>query len=129
MNKKNILDGLPSLNSADIKKMIDMAQNYALVLLRKGPASREDEERNTRMQHLHLQHLAKLQLSGKLILNGPILEENDILGVSIYGTSVEEARQLAEADPKVAEGYLTIEVIPWMAVPSGEMRKVFKHLL
>ena len=31
----------------------------------------------------------------------------------------EEARALAEADPKVKAGYLTVEVIPWIAVPGN----------
>ena len=30
---------------------------------------------------------------------------------------LEEARALAEADPKVRAGYLTVEAIPWIAVP------------
>jgi hypothetical protein len=59
----------------------------------------------------------KLQLLGKLVLNGPTLTDHDILGVSIYAVDLEEARALAEADPKVMAGYLTVEAIAWMAVP------------
>jgi hypothetical protein len=44
--------------------------------------------------------------------------EHEILGVSVYGVGLEEARLLAEADPKVRAGYLTVEAIAWMAVPS-----------
>ena len=69
---------------------------------------------------MHLQHLTKLQLLGKLVLNGPTLIEHEILGVSVYAADLEEAQALAEADPKVKEGYLTIEAIPWVAVPSPE---------
>jgi uncharacterized protein YciI len=65
-----------------------------------------------------LQHLTKLQMLGKLVLNGPILIEHDISGVSLYATEIEEARALAEADRKVKAGYLTVEAIPWVAVPS-----------
>jgi uncharacterized protein YciI len=129
MNPKDLLEGLPSLTSAEIEQMIGLAQNYALVLLRKGPASRDDAMRNTRLQLAHLQHLAKLQLAEKLVLNGPIIEEHDILGVSIYATTVEEAEQLASADPKVKAGYLTVEVIPWMAVNRAQMTEVYQHLL
>jgi uncharacterized protein YciI len=53
---------------------------------------------------------------GKLVLNGPIMVEHEILGVSVYAAELEEARALAEADPKVKAGYLTVEAIPWMAV-------------
>ena len=129
MGKENLIDNLPDLNSDEIKRMVGMAQNYALVILRKGLASREDVLRNDRLQLAHLQHLAKLQLSGKLVLNGPILEEHDILGISLYASSVQESRELAEADPKVKEGYLIVEVIPWMAVASEQMISAFKHLL
>lgn len=129
MGKENVIDNMPDLSSDEINRMVGMAQDYALVILRKGPASREDALRNDHLQLGHLQHLAKLQLSGKLILNGPILEENDILGISIYAATVQEARELADADPKVKEGYLTVEVIPWMAVTSSQMISVFKYLL
>ncbi len=129
MASTGFLDKLPTLDPEAIHKMIGLAEEYAMVILRKGPASREDKERNECLQLAHLQHLAKLQLSGKLILNGPVLQEHEILGVSIYAASVEEARELAEADPKVVEGYLTVEVIPWMAVSSEEMIRAFKNLL
>jgi uncharacterized protein YciI len=67
-----------------------------------------------------LQHLTKLQLAGKLILNGPTLIEHEILGVSVYQAELEEARALAEADPKVKAGQFIVEAIPWMAVPGKD---------
>jgi len=94
-----------------------MARKYTLVFLRRGPAPRDDEARNDRLQLEHGQHLTKLQMLGKLVMNGPILSEHEILGVSVYAVGIEEARALAEADPKVKAGYLTVEAIPWMAVP------------
>jgi uncharacterized protein YciI len=95
----------------------DLARHYTLVFLRRGPAPRDDEARNERLQLEHLQHLTKLQMAGKLVLNGPILVDHEILGVSVYAAELEEARTLAEADPKVQAGYLTVEAIPWLAVP------------
>ena len=55
---------------------------------------------------------------GKLVLNGPILADHDILGVSVYAVEPDQARALAEADQKVQAGYLTVEAIPWFAVPA-----------
>jgi len=97
------------------------ARQYTLVFLRRGPASRDDEARNARLQAEHLQHLYTLQKLGKLVLNGPILAEHDIAGVSVYACGLEEARALAEADPKVVAGYLSVEAIPWLAVPSADV--------
>ena len=90
-----------------------------LVFLQPGPAPRDDAETNERLQLEHLQHLAKLQELGILVLNAPILADHDILGVSVYATLIEEARALAEADPKVKAGYLIVEVLPWLAVPAN----------
>ena len=112
-----LLDGIPTPSAADMASRRKFARRYSLVFLRKGPAPLDDETLNERIHLEHLQHLTKLQLLGKLVLNGPILVDHDILGVSIYAAELEEARALAEADPKVQSGYLMVEAIPWMAVP------------
>ena len=118
MNIKSLLDGIPTPSAADMTSRIQqLGRRYTLVFLRNGPASRDDEARNARLQLEHLQYLTKLQLVGKLILNGPILMEHDIVGVSVYAAELEEARAMAEADPKVLAGYLIVEAIPWMALP------------
>jgi uncharacterized protein YciI len=120
MDIESLLASVPTPTTADMASRRQFARHYTLVLLRGGPAPRDDETRNERLQLEHLQHLTKLQILGKLVLNGPTLVENDIVGVSVYAVELEEARALAEADPKVRAGYLTVEAIPWMAVPSDD---------
>ena len=117
MDIAELLASVPTPSADDLNRRKSLARHYTLVLLHKGPASRSDETRNERLQLEHLQHLTKLQSLGKVVLNGPTLIEHDILGVSVYATELEEARALAEADPKVRAGYLTVEAIPWMTVP------------
>jgi uncharacterized protein YciI len=113
-----ILSTVPTPTEDEMAARRQRARRYTLVFLRKGPAPRDDEARNERLHLAHLQHLTKLHILGKLVLNGPTLVEHDILGVGVYAAEAEEARALAEADPKVRAGYLTVETIPWMAVPS-----------
>ena len=119
MDIAELLASVPTPSADDMKRRRSLARHYTLVFLRKGPADRSDEARNEQLQLEHLQHLTKLQLLGKVALNGPTLVEHDILGVSVYATDLEEACALAEADPKVKAGYLTVEAIPWMAVPGS----------
>ena len=120
MNLQALVDSIPAPSTADMAERRQFARRYTLVFLRKGPALPEnDEAHNEQLQVEHLQHLTKLQLLGKLILNGPILEGHDILGVSVYAAELEEARTLAEMDPKVRAGYLSVEALPWIAVPSA----------
>lgn len=117
MDIEALLTSVPTPSAEDLAAQRKHARRYTLVLLRRGPASRDDDERNDRLQLEHLQHLARLQAVGKLALNGPILSDHEILGVSVYEAGEDEARTLAEADPKVKAGYLVVEAIPWMAVP------------
>jgi uncharacterized protein YciI len=121
MDVETLLASVPTPTDADMFSRGETALYYTLVFLRKGPAPRDDEERSERLQREHLIHLTKLQILGKLVLNGPVLAEHDILGVSVYAASLEEARALAEADPKVRAGYLIVEAIPWMAVPAESL--------
>jgi len=123
MNIQELLDGIPTPTEEEMAARRQFAKRFTLVLLRKGPASRDDEARNNRLQIKHLQHLTKLQMIGKLTLNGPVLTDHEILGVSIYAAEIEDAIVMAEADPKVKAEYLTVEAIPWMAVPNYEQIK------
>jgi uncharacterized protein len=121
MDIETLLANVPTPNPEYMQSRRAAAQQYTLVFLRRGPASRDDEARNERMQREHLHHLTKLQILGKLVLNGPTLVEHEIVGVSVYAVGLDEARALAEADPKVKAGYLTVEAVPWMAVPSEKV--------
>jgi len=121
MDIESLLASVPTPTPEYMQSRRAVARQYTLVFLRQGPAPRDDEARNERLQLEHLQHLTKLQILDKLVLNGPVLSEHEILGVSVYTVGLEEARLLAEADPKVKAGYLKVEAIPWMAVPSEEV--------
>jgi len=118
MNIQSLLDSVPAPSAADMANRRQFARRYTLVLLRKGPAVVDDNTQNERLQLEHLQHLTKLQIVGMLVLNGPTLEEHDIVGVSVYAAELEDARAMAEADPRVLAGQLIVEAIPWIAVPS-----------
>jgi uncharacterized protein YciI len=118
LNVEAVLAGVPMPTQEGMARRREWARRYTLVFLRNGTAPRDDEARNERLHLEHLQHLTRLQMAGKLVLNGPILAEHDIVGVSVYAAEPEEARALAEADPKVRAGYLTVEAVPWIAVPA-----------
>jgi uncharacterized protein YciI len=118
MDIQALPDSVPTPSAADMAERRQFTRRCTLVFLRQGPTPRDDESRYERIHIEHLQHLTKLQLVGKLVLDGPALDDHDIHGVSVYAAELEEARALAEADPKVRAGYLTVEAIPWIAAPS-----------
>lgn len=89
-------------------------QKYFIVFLKSGPERSQNSEEAARLQQQHLQYLGNLYEKGIIVLNGPTGDEGDIRGFSVYSTAtIEEAEDLASADPMVKAGRLEVEVKPW----------------
>ncbi len=99
---------------------------FELVLLRTPENTPDyDDEEVTRIQGEHLAHHARLRASGHVVTNGPVIDQPDpsLRGLTFYRTgSLEEARRLAEADPAVRAGRLTVEIMTWYC-PPGTMSR------
>ena len=73
-----------------------------------------------RIQEEHMAYHAMLRESGYVVTNGPVLEQPDpsLRGLTFYRTgSLEQSRQLAEDDPAVRAGRLTVEIMTWYCPP------------
>ena len=99
---------------------------FELVLLRRPENAPDyDDAELERIQREHLAHHARLRASGHVVTNGPVIEQPDpsLRGLTFYRTgSLEESRQLAEADPAVRAGRLAVEIMTWYC-PPGTMSK------
>jgi len=99
---------------------------YELVMLRRPQNAPDyDDAELERIQQEHLDHHARLRESGQVVTNGPVSDQPDqaLRGLTFYRTgSLEEARKLAEADPAVVAGRLTIDIMTWYCLP-GTMTK------
>ena len=93
---------------------------YYLGLLRRGSTwTPEETDETERIQNEHLAHIRQMFEEGALVLAGPFIDDGDLRGVFLFGTTtIEEAQELAAADPAVRAGRLIVEIHPWM-VPSG----------
>jgi uncharacterized protein YciI len=93
-------------------------ESFELVVLRRPPDARPyDEPTLERIQREHLAYLASLRDAGYIVTNGPVLDQPDesVRGLAFYRTgSLQEARRLAEADPAVRAGRLTVEIMTWV---------------
>jgi uncharacterized protein YciI len=99
---------------------------FELVLLRR-PASAPDypAAELERIQREHVEYYARLRQSGQVVTNGPVggQREESLRGLAFYRTgSLEQSRQLADADPAVQAGRLTAEIMRWCC-PSGTMTR------
>ena len=99
---------------------------FELVLLRRpANATEYPDDVLEQIQAEHLAHHARLRESGQVVTNGPVIDQPDesLRGLTFYRTgSLAESRRLAEADPAVQAGRLTIEIMTWYC-PPGTMTK------
>jgi uncharacterized protein len=89
---------------------------HTIVFLNRSPDAPElGEEELDRLQIEHLTYLRGLKRRGMLIANGPLAEQTDVRmrGISIYGLPLDDALELANADPMVRAGRLRIEGARW----------------
>lgn len=90
---------------------------YELVLLRSAPDRPEiDEATAEQLQGQHLGHFAAMKEAGHMKVAGPLDDQPDDSwrGISLYQVgSLPEARRLAELDPAVRAGQLTVDVMSW----------------
>ena len=91
--------------------------NYVVGLLKKGPNwSAERTPESAKLQEGHMANIERMAKLGKLIVAGPFTGKNEtIRGLYIFKTTLEEAKQLAEADPAVKAGRLALDLYPWYA--------------
>jgi uncharacterized protein YciI len=96
---------------------------YYLVFKKKGPNRNQDSITAEKIQKEHLLYLTKLYNEGHAYLIGPLTDDGEIRGVSVFGTSTaEEAKRLAEQDPAVIAGRLIVEVHPWYTIKGGRLK-------
>ena len=82
---------------------------YTLVVLRRpADAPEMSDEELEALQARHLSYRAKLREQGRLVANGPFIEQSDAAyrGMSIFACDPAEAARLSDGDPSVIAGRL-----------------------
>ncbi len=111
---KNIGKDLIAKFQANPKTPMTMTQFY-LVLLNKGEKASEDSAADK--QKLQLEHMwnVRRRLDDKSFATaGPFENAGDLRGIFVISAkTADEAKAIAESDPSVKAGTLTIEIHPW----------------
>jgi uncharacterized protein YciI len=109
---------MPDALDQQIQETVTNGRGYTLVLLWEGPSRDQAEAEADRLERGHLRHLFTLRNEGKLLLNGPVLDDGELVGIAIYaGQDQDAVRALAEADPSVEAGRLRVDVRPLFGIP------------
>lgn len=98
-------------------------QQYFIAFLKRGENRSQNKEEADSLQALHMAHLGKMYELGYADISGPFGDDGDIRGITIYNVpTLQMADSLANADPSVKAGRLTIEVHPWWAAKGFSLR-------
>ena len=91
---------------------------FTFVLLRRGPRADEySEEELAELQRGPLAFLDSMREQGHLVLAGPFdgQEDETKRGFSLFRTDIAETKRLiAEGDPSVRAGRMSVEVMTWL---------------
>ena len=87
---------------------------YVMAFLKKGPNRDRDSVEAYELLMAHMDNIGKMADSGKLVLAGPFLGDDDLRGIYIFNVkTIEEAKALTETDPAIQAGSLVMELYPW----------------
>ena len=93
-----------------------------MVFLKTGPNRDQDSLSLAKLQQQHMAHLERMGNEGYASLIGPFEDSSDIKGIAVYNTrTLKEADSLANLDPMVKAGRLTIEVHPWWTAKGNKL--------
>ena len=99
-----------------------LMQQYYMVFLKTGPNRDQDSLSLAKLQQQHMAHLERMGNEGYASLIGPFEDSSDIKGIAVYNTrTLKEADSLANLDPMVKAGRLTIEVHPWWTAKGNKL--------
>ena len=89
-------------------------QQYFIAFLKRGNNRSQSKEVATKIQEQHQAHLGKMYELGYADISGPMGDDGDIRGITIYNVpTLKMADSLANSDPAVKSGRLEIELHPW----------------
>ena len=105
-------------------------KKYVMAFLKKGPNRNLDSAQSAKLQMAHLKNIIRMANEGKLVLAGPFLDDGNLRGIYIFNFStIEEAKKLAESDPAIKAGSLTMELKEWYGSAAlMEVNKIHKSL-
>ncbi len=90
-------------------------KGYMLVILKTGPNTTTDTQFINDCFRGHLDNINRMAEDGRLVVAGPLgRNDQNYRGIFILNAaSIEEARQMLQTDPAVAEGLLDAEIFNW----------------
>lgn len=117
-------DGFKTFTLVEGDTAFTMRQ-YFLVFLKEGKDRSQSPDEVEKIQVEHLAHINWMAEQGYICMAGPFGEGGDpteIRGILVFNVPSEErARELANMDPAVKAGRLSVEIHPWWSARGSQL--------
>ncbi|HLY13745.1 MAG TPA: hypothetical protein VKR24_05305 [Candidatus Limnocylindrales bacterium] len=115
-------ESLPAVSDDEFRAVRAASRPFSVAILRVGPNFGTPDRTNLDdpVMAVILRHAKRnlaLHKAGILPVVCPIADGSGVSGVGIFTTTVDETRQILEADPAIAAGILTFEIHPTVTSP------------
>ena len=101
-----------------VRGNVAKGKQYCVRIFKVGPNRDQSQAEAEQIQREHLRYLFNLKSEGVLLINGPVIDDPVLKGVSIFNTTdKEEVKNLSDEDPAVKAGRLIYEVYLWLGLP------------
>src|ERR1044071_7252405 len=88
-----------------LQEIISKVKPYTMVFLVKGPNRNQDETTLDEIQFNHLKYLNGLREKGILPMHGPLGDEGNVIGISIFNSAdIDQVKKWCEEDPAFKVG-------------------------
>jgi len=112
------MEGKSGITDELIQKTAASGRKYCLRLYKAGPNRNQPPEEADKIQMEHLRYLLQLRAEGRILINGPVIDDAEMAGIAIFQTTDrEEVKRLSEGDPAVKAGRLVFEIYHWFGLP------------
>lgn len=112
------MEGQAEVTAEFIQKRIASGKQYCVRLYKAGPNRNHPPDEAEQIQMEHIRYLFQLRAEGKLLITGPIIDDPELKGISIFKTTdTEEVKRLSDGDPAVKAGWLVYEIYHWFGLP------------
>ena len=102
-----------------MKKMMTKAKIYSLVILK--ATLKRTEPGVEKIVWEHVRRNFSLRAEGLLSIICPIADGSDLRGIGIFNGTVEETKNIMDADPGVQAGIFIYEVHPCRSFPGDSL--------
>ncbi len=105
------------ITNETIRETVAQGRQYCVRVFKAGKARNQSPAEVEQIQMEHLRYLFQLKAEGKLLINGPVIDNPEIKGMSIFNTTdKEEVKRLSDRDPAVIAGRLVYEIYLWFGM-------------